>query len=142
MSMIHLIYISAAVKLPTEKDLTALLEKARANNGKRGVTGMLLYHKATFIQVLEGEANTVHRLFDTIRQDSRHHAIVKLVDESITERDFPDWSMGFKKLQNSDIDNNPGFADIFNADFGRQVNSHNRIAAIKMLTGFVRNSGG
>ncbi len=140
MNLIHLIYISAAARLPTEDELKALLEKARANNGKRDVTGMLLYHKATFIQVLEGEENTVRQLFDTIRQDSRHHAIVKLVDESITARDFPDWSMGFKKLKNSDIDGHPGFADIFNGNLDRQVSSHNRIAAIKMLTGFVRNS--
>ena len=59
MSLITLIYGSAAVDPFTEPELIALLEKSRANNQSLGVTGMLVYRDGNFLQVLEGEAEQV-----------------------------------------------------------------------------------
>ena len=46
----QLLYISAANHDFTEEELEALLIKARSNNEKVNVSGMLLYHEGSFIQ--------------------------------------------------------------------------------------------
>jgi hypothetical protein len=59
---------------------------------------MLLYVDGSFIQVLEGEPDAVQETYTRILADSRHHQVYKLLDEPITVRDFPDWSMGLRDL--------------------------------------------
>ena len=51
------------------------------------------------MQVLEGEESVVRRLYRTIRKDVRHHEVVSLVAKSISTRQFPDWSMGFRRIK-------------------------------------------
>ena len=54
--MICLIYASSATKAMSQDELKALLAKARTNNQRDNITGMLLYNDGNFLQVLEGEA--------------------------------------------------------------------------------------
>ena len=96
--LISLVYLSAATVWFSNQDLTDLLAKARENNTKLGVSGMLLFKEGNFLQVLEGESSTVIALFKKISKDPRHRKVVALSQAPIHQKDFPDWSMGFKDL--------------------------------------------
>ncbi|MEO6602119.1 MAG: BLUF domain-containing protein [Polyangiaceae bacterium] len=91
----QVIYSSAAVTPFTEPDLGSLLLRARANNARLGVSGLLLHHEGSFLQVLEGKREVLDPLFRTISLDKRHDRVVKLLDREVDERHFADWKMGF-----------------------------------------------
>lgn len=112
--MIHLIYVSTATKLMNQADLRFLLTQSRARNAKENITGMLLYDKGSFIQVLEGEPSAVEKIYRTILQDERNKDNVLLAKETISERDFPDWSMGFYDLGEMDSSMIPGYSNFMN----------------------------
>jgi len=135
--MIHLIYISSATSWPDETDLLQLLNQARSRNLRQNITGMLLYSNATYLQVLEGEPKDVHQIFDAINRDSRNNGVVKLHEADIQQRDFPDWSMGFKNLDLS-TSTVPGFVDIFNGKLDKEIARSNKYAAIDLLMNFAR----
>ncbi len=65
----QLVYISAAEHDFPEKELQELLAKARENNSKLDISGMLLFHEGSFIQALEGEKAAVESLYNKIGQD-------------------------------------------------------------------------
>ena len=111
--MIHIIYISSATKDMNEKDLLELLEESRRNNKKYNVTGMLLYKNGAFLQVLEGDEKYLDEIYKTILQDERNTGHYLIERKEITQRQFPDWSMGFEDLTHHGIDELEGYSDIF-----------------------------
>ncbi len=112
--MISLVYVSASSGLFSDEELVKLLEKSRENNTRLDVTGMLLYKDGNFMQVLEGPENTVYKLYDHIGKDPRHKGVIVLYKENVTQRQFPDWSMGFKNLRNPDLAETPGYNAFLN----------------------------
>jgi hypothetical protein len=110
MALEQLIYTSTAAKDLGELDLSRILLEARRNNERAGVTGMLLYHQRSFLQVLEGEATTLDRVFKRIEADDRHARVAVLLRQPVPARQFADWAMGFvadKQIAQS----LPGFSD-------------------------------
>lgn len=96
--MMHkLLYVSSTKRDMPEHELLVILEKARANNAALNVTGLLLYIDGGFLQVLEGERDALHHLYETIERDPRHWDTKLLIDEE-SPRNFGRWSMGFKML--------------------------------------------
>lgn len=90
------IYTSAAIcEAP---DLEAILEISRRNNAAAGLSGVLLFAEGNFIQALEGPKQALDATYERILADSRHRQIIELYRVSVTERNFPDWSMGCRKL--------------------------------------------
>lgn len=114
MSLITLIYGSAAVDTFTEPELVALLEKSRANNQPLGITGMLVYRDGNFLQVLEGEAEQVDALFKKISRDPRHRGILIFMRRPLQQREFSDWSMGFVNLDTVNAEQIPGYSTYLN----------------------------
>ena len=108
--MYQVIYASAAAVPFSESDLSTLLLRARANNQRLGITGLLLYHEGSFLQALEGDEGAVGALFSTISGDKRHDHIVMLLARELDERYFAGWQMGF--VSTSSIAKTlPGFSD-------------------------------
>lgn len=136
--MIQLIYISSATRWPKEEDLLALLTQARERNLRQNVTGMLLYHNATYLQVLEGDSDDVHQIFNSIKHDTRNNGLVKLAECNIKKRDFPGGSMGFEDLTAYSSDELPGFVDIFNGKLDKDIACNNKTAAIRLLMNFAK----
>ena len=101
MALIQLIYLSTATKKIDDEDIEKILEVSRQNNRNRGVTGLLIVKGRTFMQALEGEETVVRNLYEKISKDPRHTGIIKISERMIEKRDFPDWTMGFKKLDRS-----------------------------------------
>lgn len=93
--MFYLIYMSSAVKPMNSDALSALLEQSRKSNLKLGITGMLIYQKGTFLQMLEGEKPAIMDLYNKILDDQRHTGVHTVLSGEIEKRNFEDWSMGF-----------------------------------------------
>ena len=110
--LIQLIYISSEAKAYDENSLLDLLELARHENKKHGVTGLLLYHDGCFMQVIEGAEIDIDQLFANINADTTHKDLLCLLRTPIEERDFTDWSMGFEHLREDDP---RGFSDYLSA---------------------------
>ncbi|MFM8912469.1 MAG: BLUF domain-containing protein [Flammeovirgaceae bacterium] len=109
--MYHLIYTSYAIDPFDETRLIELLKVARENNRLLNITGMLLYVNGKFMQVLEGNRQTVKDLYTHITNDPRHKRVTTLLEGDSATRMFDRWSMGFKKLSDDDFKNLSGFED-------------------------------
>src|SRR3954470_3384019 len=103
MPLTHLVYVSSATAPFTQADLLALLQISRRNNEPAGITGMLLYRDGNFMQALEGEEAAVNSAYIRISKDPRHEGLITMIKEPISERNFADWSMGFRNLDSSEV---------------------------------------
>ena len=92
--MIRLLYISTARQQPTADQLADILRASRRNNAAVDVTGLLIVGGRRFLQALEGPEDAVQATYDRIARDPRHFAVVQLARETVTKRQFADWSMG------------------------------------------------
>jgi hypothetical protein len=112
-SLLQLIYASAAAaEFPAGK-LRTLLLRARNNNERLSISGMLLFHEGSFLQVLEGPAVHVQGLYAKIGQDPRHHRVIKLSEKWISEREFGDWQMGYVAVDTNVETQIRGFSNFF-----------------------------
>ena len=111
MGMITLVYVSFATKVMSDEELRDLLQVARENNAELDVTGMLLYRDGFFIQALEGEEETVMSLYNKIKTDPRHRSVLQVYRESVKNRSFEEWSMGFNKLESGSLEGIEGYTD-------------------------------
>lgn len=99
MSVYQMVYISAQTVDFDDAALRELLTVARKNNQAIGVSGMLLYHDGSFIQVLEGAQEQVERLFDKIGLDPRHANTTVIFRGEAEERTFDEWAMGYVSVK-------------------------------------------
>lgn len=133
--MHSLIYVSAAAHLYSDQELIDILSVSRINNSRLGVTGLLLYHDGSILQILEGEEEILNTLFNKIKKDHRHKGVIKMMDISIGERSFQDWSMGFKQISDADWSQLSGYLDLDKVKFHQLTDSANAhiIAMIKLF---------
>ena len=99
----YLIYISSAVELMNDEQLEDLLALSRRNNQRKNITGMLLYGEGSFIQVLEGAHDDIESTFETIKNDTRHKNITRILGGKLAERNFLDWKMGFMTTRRDEL---------------------------------------
>jgi len=133
--MITVLYLSSAVQKFSDLELMTLLKKARENNTHVNVTGMLLYHDGNFLQVLEGDEADVRPLFEKIGQDPSHKTVIKLIERPLTERQFGEWSMAFRTIDDLPVEQLAGYSDFLNNPFSVQVAEHPS-AAYQFLMAF------
>jgi len=86
------LYISTAPDLSRDQ-VTRILEASALNNAARSVTGLLLYNGRNFLQLLEGEEDTLSALMDRIGDDPRHSGVSMIDRMTVDERACPDWAM-------------------------------------------------
>ncbi len=91
--MLQVVYASAATIGFTQKDLLKLLGLARERNTAAGISGMLLYHNKSFLQVLEGPRQHVDELFTRIQKDPRYKNCLVLLRTEIQKKEFENWSI-------------------------------------------------
>jgi hypothetical protein len=107
--MIHIVYMSRAVRPLSDQDLQELLDQCRRDNAAHHVTGVLFYSHGNIAQLIEGDEDVLEPLFEKISRDGRHSNVVKLVDKPITARSFSDWSMAFHPIESSGFEALQGF---------------------------------
>lgn len=115
--MLSITYVSSAVRLFSRAELVDLLETSQKANEKHGITGMLLYRGGNFIQVIEGEDDTVSQLYENIKADPRHKDVTLLSKDPVIFRQFPDWSMGFRNIDRMTQEELAGFSKFLEDDF-------------------------
>jgi Sensors of blue-light using FAD len=138
-ALTSVVYVSSAVELFTPESLIQLLERARHNNARLGVTGMLLYNDGNFMQALEGPASSVSALFEIIDRDVRHRGVIQLMNYPTEERQFADWSMGFANLHDKPMSGRAGCSDILNPPFNSGWFRDDPTRAQRLLISFRRN---
>lgn len=84
-----------ALDAPAATAIRDILRRARRNNGRRGITGALLFTGDRFVQVLEGPAAAVRGTFERIAQDRRHSQITLLHAAPVEARAFAGWALGY-----------------------------------------------
>ena len=133
MPLLSLVYVSSAKEILSPDDLYALLQTSRRNNQWEGITGMLLYKSGNFIQALEGEQEAIRRLHERIAKDRRHHGLLTLLEKPIKERQFTQWSMGFRNLGAPLLRGLPGYSDFLNVPLSAETLSKDPSRAQKLL---------
>ncbi|WP_109807454.1 BLUF domain-containing protein [Sphingosinithalassobacter portus] len=91
-TLLQIVYVSSLTP-GAEIDPTAMLAKARRNNGRDGITGMLFADGKRFLQAMEGPLEKVEATLARIQSDPRHRAMVVLSKRTIAEREFGPWEM-------------------------------------------------
>jgi hypothetical protein len=95
MFLVRLIYTSKTNDDFGPEDIGNILEKARINNAKKDVTGLLCFNNKFFLQCLEGSRTAVNETYHDILNDKRHSDIIMLSYTEVIEREFEQWSMGY-----------------------------------------------
>lgn len=89
--------------------LNKLIERARSNNEKVSVSGILLFDGRTFFQILEGPRESVNATYSRICRDDRHNNFTLLLRDYAPQRRFGLTGMEMYDLRNGNR------AAVFNA---------------------------
>jgi len=76
-----------------EDDLRRIHEEARHLNALDGITGLLAFDGARFLQIIEGTEEAIDDLIERLRGDTRHTAFEIRDERMVATRSFPEWSM-------------------------------------------------
>ncbi len=97
--LVRVVYQSASLISRVEgafrAELASILEASARRNPKLGVTGVLIYERGRWVQLLEGPADSVDALLDDIEIDVRHGLFHILWRTPADSRMFEQWSMAF-----------------------------------------------
>ncbi|HYN59663.1 MAG TPA: BLUF domain-containing protein [Rubrivivax sp.] len=91
----QIIYSSESATPMQMDELEELLEHARRSNAEKGITGALIYVDGVFLQILEGDMETVQELMGKISKDFRHETVTVLKEGAIPSAAFSDWEMAY-----------------------------------------------
>ena len=92
-NLLRLIYVSRAKGAMEASELEGLLSRARSNNEKVGLTGILCTGRGYFVQALEGPENEVFKTYTKILVDERHRESSLLSVGLVSGRVFSEWAM-------------------------------------------------
>lgn len=106
------VYMSRALRPYDVAELDVMCGQFAARNDKAGVTGVLMKIGDHFVQVLEGEEQTLLDLVAKLLKDERHTDFHTLHRGSITLRRFPKWSMRMMHLDRSYTVKAPAIAEL------------------------------
>lgn len=129
----HLVYQSTATAQLSEQELETLLVQSRAWNTSHELTGVLLCCEESIIQVLEGPQNEVAYIFGRIAQDVRHYDVTKLADGPIAQRNFSQWSMGFKSVHPEDLAYLAGYLNLAAPSYPAQLVAETKSSSLHEL---------
>jgi len=118
MSTAHLLRIAyASATALSRAELDTHLSSWRRLNARRGITGFLVYDRASVFQVLEGFPEIVEELYAHIARDPRHDHVVQLAADARTHRSFGDWSLGLARATVTDLAALPGLSALADPAF-------------------------
>ncbi|MFM2153606.1 MAG: hypothetical protein RL199_2041 [Pseudomonadota bacterium] len=86
-----------------ERDLAEIATKAKRNNERLGITGVLVYDAGVFIQVLEGPNDAVTHMMTRILSDERADNVAILFYRLADQRELGNWSLLSLRLDRSGI---------------------------------------
>ena len=129
----ELLYTSVAKREMSSDELVELLEQSRKKNLRLNITGLLVYQKGEFMQILEGEKETVLELYDTITNDERHTSVKTFWEDFISERGFSRWAMGFVNSENIELSTLKGYSRFLKEGFSSADITHCQTVGKKLI---------
>lgn len=104
--------MSLQSRLMTRDEMDNMLFQIREKNKRLAITGLLLLIQGKFVQYIEGPEEEIDRVYEKIKIDPRHNELLLLDVGDINERQFKDWSMAFKRIDDKDVESLVGFKDL------------------------------
>ena len=135
--LLQMVYVSLSPHNLTEDDLAELLIEIRDKNKRQNVTGLLMYHDGAFIQVIEGQKEVIDELYEQLKKDERHHTLLVLLEEYVDHRSFPDWSMGYERIEKEQTTSLDGFSTFMNENDKEQFLQGCSQEVIRLLNSFL-----
>ena len=135
---IQLLYLSNAKPELKQEELDSILQVSRKNNPSRDITGLLVFSNGVFIQVLEGPRSGVHKLFETICDDTRHQDVAILGEYNDQERIFAKWSMGFLQSTPDELTRITGSASMIGREDILSLLANDEAEAVRFLKKFTK----
>ncbi|WP_424448561.1 BLUF domain-containing protein [Microbacterium arborescens] len=126
--LVSVIYSSRAAREFTPDDLDRLLLDSRQRNETTELSGLLLYRSGTFLQLLEGPRKAVWQRFASIERDPRHTDVVVQSAEPIDQRMFGHWAMAHPGAPEGDLDEVPGYREVFDDLHRTEATTHGQWA--------------
>ena len=108
MKLRRLVYTSHATVSLSKRDLLDLLHEARGYNMIDNISGVLMYKEGYFLQVIEGDPETIDALFIRLKKDTRHSDIKILFETPTDHRLFENWAMGCADFDDPSLSMLPG----------------------------------
>ena len=93
MRLLRLIYHSKAAEGCGYEEYDAIRTTANLYNAEANITGMLIFGRGRFLQMLEGGDRAVNALYNRIVTDPRHTEARIIEAVPVPRRAFPKWSM-------------------------------------------------
>lgn len=94
--MYCLVYMSSPTHEMDDDEVHDLLRRAKNNNDRDGITGILIHDRRRYLQLLEGDEANVEATFARISLDPSHRAIIRLHSGTTSRRQFPGWALASK----------------------------------------------
>ncbi|MCC5943310.1 MAG: BLUF domain-containing protein [Bernardetiaceae bacterium] len=135
----QLLYVSNRNSNCTQEEIDNILAACKKNNPPLYITGVLLYSERKFIQLVEGDFNTLMTLYDKIKIDHRHSEVMMISCSPIKEKSFPSWHMATKKIGAETIDYSTDMTEQDKAFFDEMLlgNESDGKRVIKLLKTFL-----
>lgn len=134
MKRCRLIYRSKAkIESTRTTALEEIAKKAKENNKRDGIVGVLILSGDQFLQVLEGPVRYVNQLYARIIQDPRHEDVELILYEQIHTPYFFDWSMRLADLDSLKEDAKKRLANQYPHQDGNLVIPDNLILLYSLL---------
>ncbi|MBZ9779653.1 BLUF domain-containing protein [Psychroflexus sp. CAK8W] len=127
MSLKFVSYISSQSRIMTKQSIEDFLFQVRDKNKRLAITGILLLIQGKFVQYIEGPAEEIDKVYESISKDKRHTEMIMLDSGSLTERQFKDWSMAYKEVDDKQIKEIVGKEDLHLEDVflnGKDIKNH------------------
>lgn len=112
MSLKYVSYMSNQALILKEDDIERLLFQIREKNKKLAITGLLLLIQGKFIQYIEGPEEEIENVYKKIKSDPRHNQLILLDSGDIDDRQFKDWSMAYRKIEDDVVENITGYKNL------------------------------
>jgi len=97
--LLSVLYISYMKKEYDKEELDELMSKFYLNNLKYDISGLLLYSERNVIQYIEGEGDNIEKLYDNIKNDTRHKNVFLLHKKEIQQRLFTEWKANVNYIE-------------------------------------------
>ena len=105
---IAICYVSTAAPNLSKKDIDDLLRTTEKKNNKKDFTGIFLFSKGNFLQILEGEKEHVQELFSKIKEDPRHYDVLIIFQEETGHGKFDRYTSSIisedTRMTNKDVE--------------------------------------
>ncbi len=97
-----LCYIRKQKEILSSSNLEDLFQFVVKTNTTLNISDVLLHNNNFFLQVLEGDKDSIQDLFANIRRDQRHHELLLILNQKVENRIFNNYEATFSVLKSKE----------------------------------------